>query len=113
LLEAAVRCVKPGGHLVYSTCSLAPEENEMVVQHVLDSFPGVLTLEPISLALPRMLNGMSSWLGQDFDPALRSTLRIPPSSRYEAFFIALFSKREETDDEIQVNNKGKYRKRGY
>jgi NOL1/NOP2/sun family putative RNA methylase len=31
LIEAAARMVRPGGILVYSTCSFAPEENEMVV----------------------------------------------------------------------------------
>jgi 16S rRNA (cytosine967-C5)-methyltransferase len=35
ILGAAVRRLKPGGHLIYSTCSLEPEENEDVVRSVL------------------------------------------------------------------------------
>ncbi|MGA9060859.1 MAG: transcription antitermination factor NusB [Terracidiphilus sp.] len=35
LLRAAVRCARPGGHVVYATCSLEPEENEQVVGAVL------------------------------------------------------------------------------
>lgn len=35
ILEAALRAVRPGGRVVYSTCSLEPEENEQVVQAVL------------------------------------------------------------------------------
>ncbi len=35
LLRAAIRCVRPGGRVVYSTCSLEPEENEQVVSAVL------------------------------------------------------------------------------
>lgn len=35
LLRAALRCVHPGGRVVYSTCSLEPEENELVVAAVL------------------------------------------------------------------------------
>ena len=35
ILRAAVRAVRPGGRVVYSTCSLEPEENEQVVAAVL------------------------------------------------------------------------------
>ncbi len=35
ILRAALRAVRPGGHVVYSTCSLEPEENEQVVAAVL------------------------------------------------------------------------------
>jgi 16S rRNA (cytosine967-C5)-methyltransferase len=39
LLLAAVPRLKPGGTLVYSTCSLEPEENSSVVQEFLDKAP--------------------------------------------------------------------------
>lgn len=35
ILRAALRAVRPGGHVIYSTCSLEPEENEQVVAAVL------------------------------------------------------------------------------
>jgi 16S rRNA (cytosine967-C5)-methyltransferase len=35
ILVAALRAVRPGGRVVYSTCSLEPEENEQVVEAVL------------------------------------------------------------------------------
>jgi 16S rRNA (cytosine967-C5)-methyltransferase len=35
ILAAALRAVRPGGRVVYSTCSLEPEENEQVVEAVL------------------------------------------------------------------------------
>lgn len=38
LLEAAVHAVKIGGRIVYSTCTLTPEENEMVVLKILNKF---------------------------------------------------------------------------
>jgi 16S rRNA (cytosine967-C5)-methyltransferase len=41
ILRAVVRSVKPGGRMVYSTCSLEPEENELVVAAVLAEQPGI------------------------------------------------------------------------
>jgi len=40
LLEAALHSVKAGGHLVYSTCSMEPEENGKVVRAALRSTEG-------------------------------------------------------------------------
>jgi 16S rRNA (cytosine967-C5)-methyltransferase len=39
ILAAALRAVRPGGRVVYSTCSLEPEENEQVVAAVLSAMP--------------------------------------------------------------------------
>lgn len=35
ILRSALRAVRPGGHVLYSTCSLEPEENEQMVEAVL------------------------------------------------------------------------------
>jgi 16S rRNA (cytosine967-C5)-methyltransferase len=40
ILAAAATLVKPGGRLVYATCSVLPEENEMIVDHFLATHPG-------------------------------------------------------------------------
>jgi 16S rRNA (cytosine967-C5)-methyltransferase len=40
LLEKAAKQLKPGGTLVYSTCSLEPEENTELVQQFLATQPG-------------------------------------------------------------------------
>jgi 16S rRNA (cytosine967-C5)-methyltransferase len=47
ILLAALRAVRPGGRVVYSTCSLEPEENEQVVAAVLATTPNarVVSLE--------------------------------------------------------------------
>lgn len=42
LLEAAIHATKIGGRIVYSTCTLTPEENEGVVAWVMEKFAGKL-----------------------------------------------------------------------
>jgi 16S rRNA (cytosine967-C5)-methyltransferase len=59
LLDKAAELVKPGGTLVYCTCSLEPEENEMQISAFLRRNPGLLR-QPIAPkeagGLPELLN---------------------------------------------------------
>jgi len=52
LLSAAARFVRPGGRLVYSTCSLDAEENEDVIATFLEKTRGRYTLETKHLSKP-------------------------------------------------------------
>ncbi len=52
LLSAAARLVVPGGHLVYSTCSLDAEENDGVISTFLEKTRGRYTLEAKRQSLP-------------------------------------------------------------
>ena len=79
LLRRAAIVLKPGGRLVYATCSSEPDENEMVVDRFLATEPGF-----------RLLN-----LQRDGSPYLapvldtRGMLRtLPFDHRLEAFFAA-------------------------
>jgi 16S rRNA (cytosine967-C5)-methyltransferase len=52
LLADAAQRVRPGGRIVYSTCSLEPEENSEVIARFMDSHPGFMvemqrTLDPV------------------------------------------------------------------
>jgi 16S rRNA (cytosine967-C5)-methyltransferase len=53
LLDQAAELTKPGGALVYSTCSLEPEENERVVERFLGSHADVRLETTRSLFPPR------------------------------------------------------------
>jgi len=51
ILDHAVPCLKPGGRLVYSTCSIEPEENDELIAAALAAHPS-LHLEATRTALP-------------------------------------------------------------
>ena len=96
LLYSAVRSLRPGGTLVYSTCTFAPEENEAVVQHALEQFGNALSVEEIDIYLEAMQPGLSEWQGMAFSPTLRAARRIVPDGIMEGFFICKLHKREST-----------------
>jgi tRNA (cytosine40_48-C5)-methyltransferase len=54
LIEAAIKVVRPGGLLVYSTCSFAPEENENIVNSTLDRFD--VKIEPVQYGIEGLTN---------------------------------------------------------
>ncbi len=75
LLEKAVRLTRPGGTVLYVTCTFAPEENEAVVSELLQSAP--VELEPLVLTVPHA-PGLTSFDGAVYDPRLRGAARIYP-----------------------------------
>jgi len=54
ILESAAQCLKPGGILVYSTCSIEPEENQGILQSFLARNPD-FQLSSIREYLPEVL----------------------------------------------------------
>ena len=83
LLESAMQVIKRGGLIIYSTCTLAPEENEMVVDHVLNKFH--IDLEPVKYGY----NGLTYFGKEKFDDSLRKTKRLYPHTHNTiGFYIA-------------------------
>jgi NOL1/NOP2/sun family putative RNA methylase len=75
LLQKAIRLVRPGGTVLYVTCTFAPEENEAVVDDILKSHP--VELEPINLPVVHA-PGLTSFDGARYDPRLEGAARIYP-----------------------------------
>jgi 16S rRNA (cytosine967-C5)-methyltransferase len=67
LIDRALAMLKPGGRLVYCTCSLLIDEGEEQVKDALERHPG-LRVEPEKLALPGIDAG---WIGAEGGLRLR------------------------------------------
>jgi NOL1/NOP2/sun family putative RNA methylase len=93
LIRAAIATLAPGGRLVYSTCSLEPEEDECIIDGVLKKFPE-LSVVPLDY-LPIGDKGTTQWAGEQLDPRVAGTRRFwPHKTGMEGFFIALLEKKQ-------------------
>jgi 16S rRNA (cytosine1407-C5)-methyltransferase len=92
LLFSAVKALKLGGMLVYSTCTYAPEENEMNLEWLLEKFSAQMQMEEIELHLENFSPVLSKWQKTDFSPSLRKAVRVLPSQGMEGFFLAKLRK---------------------
>lgn len=93
LLRKAIQRCKPGGRIVYSTCTYAPEENEAVVDTLLRDESLRLRLLPAAIEGVRGAPGLREWQGRSFAPELERTLRLYPHlNDTGGFYIALFEK---------------------
>ena len=52
LIESAFQALKPGGTLVYSTCTLSPEENQFICHYLKDKFSDSIEFEPLNHLFP-------------------------------------------------------------
>lgn len=85
LLKRAINLVKPGGVVVYSTCTYAPEENELVVESVLDE----AHLEKISIPGLKDSPGITEWNGAEHRNGLLLCARYYPHlNDTGGFFVA-------------------------
>ncbi|CAD7703200.1 unnamed protein product [Ostreobium quekettii] len=100
LLDVAVQLMKPGGSLVYSTCTINPGENEENVWHVLHRHPKMrLVSQEPHLGGPGLAGPMHSGGGVNEDKRLTDeqralVQRFDPCSSLDTigFFIAKFQK---------------------
>jgi len=91
LFASAVKALKPGGILLYATCSFAPEENEAVVDKALGKHPE-LRVEPIALPIPNTRPGVTRWGKKSYTPDVAKCLRILPTDAMDGFFLCKLRK---------------------
>lgn len=133
ILKRGLQLLKPGGRLVYSTCSLNPIENEAVVAAALKLWNGKVKLVDSSDRLPGLIrhNGVSNWkvFGKDgeekqpgdekllasvFPPTeqeakslhLEHCMRVYPQDQNTGgFFITVFEKEAEPEAPVGDDKK--------
>ncbi|MBD3208839.1 RsmB/NOP family class I SAM-dependent RNA methyltransferase [Candidatus Woesearchaeota archaeon] len=91
LIKAGYDALKPGGVLVYSTCTQEPEENEGVISWLLGQEPSAELLD-IGLDIKRS-DAVSSFNRTEYHEDVRKCLRIyPQDNNTEGFFVAKIKK---------------------
>ncbi len=91
LIESAFLTLNHGGTMIYSTCTLEPEENEGVVTYLLEKYPNA-RIEEVNLHQSiKHEKGITKWSGNKYHPTVKNTIRITPSSEMMGFYIAKIS----------------------
>lgn len=92
IVDDAIKLLKPGGMLLYSTCTFSPEENEQVVEHILESN------EDLSLVSMDMCEGFDTgraeWTLHKTQEITKCIRLWPHRIDGEGHFLALLKKAE-------------------
>lgn len=96
MLRSAISATKPGGIIVYSTCTLSPEENEEVIDWILAKEKGNIILETVTLPDFHFDPPVLRWGAKNYDARISHAARVYPSDFMEGFFIAKIKKLKST-----------------
>lgn len=108
ILEQAAVMLKPGGRMVYSTCTFSPEENEGTIQHFLDTHPE-FSIEK-GEGCQGLASGRPDWV-KCGRPELSDTYRIwPHRLEGEGHYLALLRKSAAANADCKKVTKPVYRK---
>lgn len=89
LILAAIDCAKVGGYIVYSTCSVTPQENEAVIQYALKN----RFVQIVEMGLQIGEDGYQKFQDKRFHPDMKKTKRLYPHiHNMDGFFIAKLKK---------------------
>jgi NOL1/NOP2/sun family putative RNA methylase len=99
MLAQAWQLLKPGGTLVYSTCTMAPEENEAVIDYLLRHNEDAW-VQQMKFTLPNRVAPATEWNGKQFNDQLKFAMRLIPSPEIEAFFVCKITKINMGNNEV-------------
>lgn len=88
ILDSAVKMLKKGGMLIYSTCTFAPEENEKAAAYLISEHNMELCEMP---NLSMLDDGRTEWSDSEYDMSFSKRI-FPHRQKGEGHFLALFKK---------------------
>jgi 16S rRNA C967 or C1407 C5-methylase (RsmB/RsmF family) len=98
LLMSGIRMLKPGGVLVYSTCTFGTEENEEVLQWLLEKIPE-LEIEKVEMPFKNIHAGLTTIYKENkhliLNKQIKNSIRVLPNEQFGGFFIAKIKKPED------------------
>lgn len=86
LFASGYKALKPGGTMVYSTCTINKDENEFILNWALENFD--VKIERIELEIRDSISGFN----EGIDKSINKSIKILPSKAMEGFFVAKFMK---------------------
>jgi len=91
LLQSASKCLTDDGIIVYSTCSLEPEENEEVIDYAVNCLN--LNVEKVNIKGLKYHKGLKSFEKKEYSSEVKKCLRIMPNDNFtEGFFVCKLKK---------------------
>jgi 16S rRNA C967 or C1407 C5-methylase (RsmB/RsmF family) len=101
LINTAIKMLKKGGTLIYSTCTYSLEENEIVLDWALRKNEE-LRIKNVELKkvvtnkneinIPNIQAGLTSWRDRQLNPEVKNSIRIIPNEIFTSFFLSKLQK---------------------